>query len=326
MGKPVAHLQRSFLEQTEQIWGGRLDDPAQISSAHMVAKILQNCQVLLDIPTTELASYVESHPMLKMAFKQGAMHIGEDKLDITNISPIDAERVHKDLIFCNNVSYNFPASGILSFSFDDIRSNLIERSISDALIEKRPGVAIHNTSLKPLQVCSNAAIILDQYLFEPPERWMKHLLPILDNLLPKELFNMEYQLSMIINPNDNTVEPEFNDFREKLDKLRSYPITFNAYISHAFHDREILTNYHYIDSGHGFTLPPKRNTKIKIAFLINTQSSGGSQYYQLMHNRLSEAKKVIAEIIKDGRTKNAYGKQLVYGDWKIMNRLLKDIR
>lgn len=128
----------------------------------------------------------------------------------------------------------------------------------------------------------NALIITDDYLFardsmiEVKKQLDENLLVILYNLLPLNL-KIDFHLSIIgspiekekMNKKNNKYEQSFNSIRKQsfiedhldeinnylLEKLKAkfkYKIKLSIVIMH-FHDRNILTNYAWINSGNSFT-------------------------------------------------------------------------
>ena len=124
-------------------------------------------------------------------------------------------------------------------------------------INKRNKIKNWDNILKNKLPC-NSMIIVDNYLFESKRKIKQNLIKLLSKLLPDEL-NSVFQLQIITEkPNDPKTIP---DFFWKLPKelSKSYKIDLKIIYDTAteakkHHDRNIITNYLWINSGRGFSI------------------------------------------------------------------------
>lgn len=132
----------------------------------------------------------------------------------------------------------------------------------------------------------NALIVTDNYLFAKESivqnyrQLDENLLALLSELMPKSL-KIPFHLTIIgshIKDSltelyiKNNLETLHNYIAEQLKKHFSYPIHLNIFIA-PFHDRNILTNYAWINSGNSFTYFKKRvlHSNTSLIFLPVTQ-------------------------------------------------------
>ena len=110
----------------------------------------------------------------------------------------------------------------------------------------------------------NAMVLTDNYLFDYNAQEMKeNLIPFLKKLLPKTL-EIEFQLTIIGKDTKKTI-----DFKQKKVEIEkaleafNYPINLTI-IPEAVHDRNIFTNYYWINSGVGFSIFKVEGGRLKL--------------------------------------------------------------
>lgn len=118
----------------------------------------------------------------------------------------------------------------------------------------------------------NSLIITDNYIFSGKFEEQKRysLYPLLKSIVPKNL-SCDFHLTIFICnlPNSNGLVPLSRDKAETLiDEIRALdlcPFLKVTIVAHTIksttHDRELVTNYHYMQSGHGFGVMDKNGVK-----------------------------------------------------------------
>jgi hypothetical protein len=128
----------------------------------------------------------------------------------------------------------------------------------------------------------NSLLIIDNYLLDDNIEIENNLFPLLDNFLPIKLESSEFHLTIVTTIKNN--KSDANKSKKELEKWRSSILNkikeirdykFDISISIILtgpehnHDRNILTNYFWIHSGHSFTYfgnngQVKKNTNLMI--------------------------------------------------------------
>ena len=118
----------------------------------------------------------------------------------------------------------------------------------------------------------NSLIITDNYMFigKLEDQKKYSLYPLLESMVPKNL-SCDFHLTIFFCnlPNSNGLAQLTKDKAEVIiDEIRamnlcpSIKVTIVAHTEkHTTHDREIVTNYHYMQSGHGFGVMNKKGVK-----------------------------------------------------------------
>lgn len=157
----------------------------------------------------------------------------------------------------------------------------------------------------------NSLIIADNFVLE--NKNFDNLFDFLNSFLPAKLENYSFNLTIFVdNKTFKTTEminEFYNKISKKLEELRSYKFEFSLIGTHNIHDRNILTNYFWLSSGHGFDIfKNKITTKdthisfIPITYLgsefkkyateLNLSSETSNFVFQAAQNLLQHYKKI----------------------------------
>lgn len=107
----------------------------------------------------------------------------------------------------------------------------------------------------------NSVIIIDQYILQNEDKLKHNINDILETIIPKKL-EIEFHIAIFCNFEANNknynIEKRFNDILKHLNDKNvpnSKNISITIYDSkNKFHDRYIITNNHFIESGAGFVI------------------------------------------------------------------------
>lgn len=107
--------------------------------------------------------------------------------------------------------------------------------------------------LKEINLPINAAIIADNYILDKPENYKFNIFEIIKNLLPEKLEYLDFDLTIITKR--DLVQPavkfsKINDFIISLKKKYNVKLTIYCTPLDKPHDRLIITNYYFLQSGH----------------------------------------------------------------------------
>jgi hypothetical protein len=119
-------------------------------------------------------------------------------------------------------------------------------------------------SLKNICPPSNSMIIVDQYLKTESQSLGLNLFPLLAGLLPEKL-SIPYHLAILVSEESNQNLTTFHkELSEYLTENYSYEfeLTILQTRKKKIHDRNILTNSYWINSGYGFDLVREKNSRL----------------------------------------------------------------
>jgi len=140
----------------------------------------------------------------------------------------------------------------------------------------------------------NTLAIVDNYILKDKSVIIENLIPILDYLLPQKL-KIPFQISIFavkeLKHGPNLNFKSFHEFiSDEIKRIRP-ELNFNLGIfqlRNEFHDRNLITNYIFIDSGGGFDLFKKKKAihQTKVAgfypsFVPNMKQGGIQLYFQV---------------------------------------------
>lgn len=129
----------------------------------------------------------------------------------------------------------------------------------------------------------NALILSDNYLFKS-EAYGHNIFSLLKHFLPDKL-NQNFHLSIVVDENVPNPEKKYETILKYLKNLDvTYKIDFGLFITRGkmIHDRDLISNYFRMRSGHGFDLINKngnikKNTEINY-FPINSEITPSAHF------------------------------------------------
>ncbi|MBK8516558.1 MAG: hypothetical protein IPL55_09845 [Saprospiraceae bacterium] len=120
--------------------------------------------------------------------------------------------------------------------------------------------------LSSIELPINAAVIVDNYILDKPDHYKNNIFELMRNLLPEGLDHLDFDLAIITKR--DLVNPKgkleiLNNFIQNLQLSYSVKITIYCTPADNPHDRDILTNYYRIHSGHSLDYYNKNGNIIK---------------------------------------------------------------
>ncbi len=107
----------------------------------------------------------------------------------------------------------------------------------------------------------NAMVIADNYILSKKHLISDNLFILLDNLLPKALNKRKFDLTIIVEKDEKAtfgsgLDIIYNEILDFCKSIRDYEINLSIIKTSKInlHDRNIITNYLWINSGYGFNL------------------------------------------------------------------------
>ena len=242
-------------------------------------------KVILCIDADANKTTFEQNPYYKTLSKQGIIEASKqdfntfDKDFYNNLYQHSYFFLNENEEKCSNIEDKY---GFFCFSKNNWDKNIlrITERFDPVLIWSGGQVKNYSFLQNYVRPC-NAMIISDEYLSKDRSP-QDNLYRILDYLLPK---NLQIDFHLTIFTGDIS---QYADIDKKLKEIRSYPILFTIILvtkSNPVHDRNIITNYFWINSGHGFHLFQREN----IVSGRNTQIS----FYSIFRNHCAH---IIAQL------------------------------
>jgi hypothetical protein len=193
----------------------------------------------------------------------------------------------------------------LGFFNTNITSNYIKQ-VQDLSYQKKYFVAPnHNQEnmfqgwdfLSKMNFPINSAIISDNFLLDKSDTYKYNVFQIIKNLLPKSL-GCDFHLTFLIKEGFYNEVSRINHISNFISELeRPYAIKLSIYLTPANepHDRDIITNYYWIHSGHSLDYfnsngNLNRTTHLDFIGLLSGKNLGN---YQVMKKILSFYKKIL---------------------------------
>ncbi len=305
--------------------------------------IHQHSDIIIDIEDDELIDISTNpknenyNPNFKKFFKTGRNHFMgmPEQFEYMNI---DEENYFKNI---NNPQALFLLSkseqeckelenkyGMLFISKNNLQSKLsFLFNIDIVPITKDKSIADWDF-LEKYRHPFNSMLIADNYLLK--ENVENNLLQLLKHLLPNTLSVTEFHLTILTSHKATSsfnIEKRYKTILEYLNKTFSYKFKLTIVITDKIHDRNIITNYMWINSGYGFSLfknnKVKNETNLFVITIFNIQKRYKGIEYKNTHipNQLTENNVFVAvdTLIKNykkinketpciiGHTKNVVG-------------------
>ncbi|MBK8493487.1 MAG: hypothetical protein IPL49_22105 [Saprospirales bacterium] len=189
-----------------------------------------------------------------------------------------------------------------------------------------PGPKQNWSFLKKVSYPSNALIIQDNYLFSG--FYECNLPHILDNLLPAQLSRSDFHLTIIASEKSGVdLEKKYADLLKIIQDLsRPYTIRSQIFTTNKLHDRELITNYLWINSGFGFNIfnykGQGRQTTLSFYPIGRTP---GKKLDTALAESSSEILQIFRKIVDEMPQNGMMGSTPVaVGDLSFRNRLLED--
>ncbi len=152
--------------------------------------------------------------------------------------------------------------------------------------------------LKDKNLPINSFVIVDQFLLKESSLFEKNLFQIIKNILPNELEDLSFHLSIITSQDGNSdkifMERQLKKIQNQIEILnKPYPIAFTIWVSSSkyAHNRWMLSNYFHLKSEQSFSYYNKEGKITKEAELSYFGING--RPYKLHYNKLQSLKEGI---------------------------------
>lgn len=177
---------------------------------------------------------------------------------------------------------------------------------------KKSTICSWKKMLERKTVYGNSLVIVDNYLLNDSNCFDLNLDPILNALLPEDL-NMVFNISFITQDPNSTLKSKTQTVEDLIKKIRPnlhFTVNFFVDVNKLFHDRVIISNYIWMQSGAGFDLfnfksKAKHSTTVSIIYpFIQTYVPWAVDAYC---NLLEDAKAIVKSAVNNGEVKQFFG-------------------
>jgi hypothetical protein len=260
-----------------------LADKDTLWIAELYKFIHGNCTLITDISQEELirrstdTSSTDYNPNFKKLWKNGRIaFVSYPETFVQMMSDEDYFNGKTNEVYFINESKKFcevieDKHGLVCACPDNMDERLPGFFVFEIRSLSRGGNIKNWDFLKQFRYPANSAIIADNYILPKKELIDNNILKILQNIMPP-LLDEAFDLT-IFTRHVKDLEYGYNYLREHLTKMFPYNINLSIGLvdvgSLGIHDRDILTNYCWYNSGAGFTLFDQTDRGVKI--LNNTK-------------------------------------------------------
>jgi hypothetical protein len=237
------------------------------------------CDISLNFTDEEFLNSISKNPMLKKLFKRNSSSLIPDKESYKSIDNKDYSNFLNDILI---LDVKDSETKKIREEYGILAINIKENFLENQNYHYGFSIGLAPTSLKecwselfkePIIEPINSAIIIDNFLWTKISDYYQentdNIYPILKAIIPKNL-KVTFNLTIVLQTKDGRLErKKAKPIITKMKKAIKKDIGVNIEISIAtqtdtavFHERVILTNYHYICSHKGF-ICFKNKEKIK---------------------------------------------------------------
>lgn len=187
------------------------------------------------------------------------------ELHVAVNSPVDSIHMYQQ----QNAVLSESRCGWLTLDNENWQSQFVHLSIKKSYKVDRNNALNQFTGwsvLSSIELPINAGVIVDNYILDKPEQYENNIFEILRHLLPGSLDHLDFDLAIITKR--DLVNPQgkleiINRFITQLQLPYAVRVTIYCTPADNPHDRDILTNYYRIHSGHSLDYYNKNGYIIK---------------------------------------------------------------
>lgn len=298
--------------------------------------INQFCDVVLNTDEKDIIALINSNPLFKALFKRENASLLADKDKYENLAKEEYEKFLNDILILDLKESETKdirdKYGILAFNLKETfiqdQNYLYEYSIEST--KNTLNCWSDLFKVKPL-VPLNSAIIIDNYLWSDVQKYKEenddNIYPILNSIIPQTL-EVPFHLMIIVqNKNGHLKKDKAKSILNKMKKYINSKSGVEISIitqtdTKTFHERVILTNYHYIHSHKGFVVFNKKKVKNETNGDRNWVFKDIDNYFGEIrkHKHISNALKVYSLIQKN----KAIDTDVIFNEGFIDNTLLSN--
>lgn len=356
MEKLDIYCSRSFLDEWMKLLQAFKEDPLENNVSEVwnkYFKMLKKGRIRLDLTKQELADELRSNRILLGIYKQGTAEIKPAKESFEQLDQgvFDFENAHPSSLFLLNERTAFNENsagrfGVILFPKEEIQDRakwLFERFTREVGKGERIQEDQPWGFLRKFKRPINSMIIIDSYLFgnvdEPPKRVLRrlkyNLTSILEELLPATELSNPFHLTiftyyskreenaMSLQMRRSSLEHYYREVKSLISSLgRSYSVKLSIVSTNhedRLHDRHIITNYYWLNTGYGCNLFDKRGP---VSYSHITIDSIASIEGQSMFEKLKKTMGLISGETKKSLSKESGG-NLYIGEKLFQNRLIE---
>jgi hypothetical protein len=234
--------------------------------ANLYKLLHEHSLLFVDRTDDELLELVKKNPIINKLFKDGRIKTNKDSFAKFGKEDAILQEIHPQTLFfldktpdeCKNLEEDF---GLLFIS----KTELVQKAawlFSWAVrnIQKSETIYKDWTFLQAFKHPCNSLVIADNYVLNKENtKNEENLVEVIKALLPKKLNKQVFHLTIIAHSKeiDSTLlEKHYKFLNEKLsDRITfNYKIELTILLTSTVHDRNIVTNYAWFNSGFGFTI------------------------------------------------------------------------
>jgi hypothetical protein len=302
--------------------------------------ITKYSNVMIDIGENEFEKLLKDNPFIKSLLKRPHKNIYPLKKFFDNIDDEDLSIFPRDIFlldkpksFCDS---RIDKYGVLVLSAESLSDVVIlckrqhksytkgDETDNNENIGWRS--FIDSFELQPI----NSLVIIDNYIFNNENSGKNNLINLIGSLLPKNL-EISFQVLIVIDNrsaiyNLERLEVLKNEIQHDLRNNVEYEINVGIVthpLKQEFADRFLISNYHIIESSHGFDcynndgMATRDHQSTILSAFYTLRNSEGDPEVKLMCRKLKQVKKLV-----EGNNIPNTSTNLLVGDCK--NRLLSD--
>lgn len=293
-------------------------------------KFISSSHLKLNISAQELKKKVECDDRLSMLWKKstGESDIMDFDADIQeNKQLTTTEELNAIYLLGDDKCKGYEKFGVMTITPSSIDEIGYLFKDSGQIIKK--GNEENWNFISKAKHPFNAILIVDPYLLSDTSILENNIYAILDHILPQKV-STSFDISIISNDFKGGAMNRYEMVDKKIKQIRprlNYNMTLYYDSSKLFHDRAILTNNVFIESGAGFALfnkngKAKNSTTVSITYpFINSSNPMAKELYQdVIHRANRIHKSTIDSIWVKGQAAPKIANS--WGDGK-KNRLLE---
>lgn len=297
------------------------------------------CDVKLDLESEEILKLKDKNPFFKKLFKRNHATVEPDKESYESLRNNKYENFLNDILIMNleeedtkNIRDRY---GILAVNTEEPFLENQEYNfgysigVDETSIKNCWSELFHDKPIIPV----NSAIIIDNFLWNDIRKYKEqndnNIYPILNSIIPKTL-EVPFHLMIVLQSKDGRLTKEkakeiIKKMRKKIDCDSGLEISIITQTNtKKFHERAILTNYHYIYSHKGFVAFEDNRIKNETNGDRNWVFKDINNYVGEIrkHSHLSYSKKVLEQI--DHNNKNETS--VIFNEGNTYNSILSNLK
>ncbi len=282
--------------------------------SHTLFNIIHKfCDVKLDLHSDELLKLKDENPFFKKLFKRNHATLESDKESYESLRKNEYQNFLNDILILN---LDEEGTKNIRDSYGILAINTEESFLENQEYNFGYSIGVDETSIKkcwsklfqdkPI-IPINSAIIIDNFLWNDIRKYKEendeNIYPILNSIIPKTL-EVPFHLMIVLQSKDGRLTKEkakeiIEDIKKKIDCKSGLEISIVTQTNtKKFHERAMLTNYHYIYSHKGFVAFANRRIKNETNGDRNWVFKDINNYVGEIrkHNHLSYSKKVLEQL------------------------------